>query len=590
MKLIPLLATVCLAACTTTTGADGVTVACGPGLLLLNNMCQLPDDDVDNDTGGQVLVDAVGDAGYGQVDAASGIGDAGDADSALSDAAVDTYNPPPGSSIQCAPDNCYTKVAGSACACSGGGCYFAASSGSCSSDADCCPRVKATFTMSGSKKIPQPTATYDVCVSGECVPTGSKCDKDAQCWVMQDGLVAAGTCSNGSCTWPTKGLGESCDMKAKSPECAPTLACTVGIGSWPLPAACRPGTCDDGTGCGPGAKCSSTYHMCIGGVTGDCDPSVLPCSSGQKCALVSCQYDPFVGVAKHHLCVSTVAQEQYPPGIACSTSEFCPKGSVCAADKLCHQIPDTAGYACIYDPTKYAPVCGGGLTCVNGVCGGPVGTLDVGAGCLKNSDCTSNVCALCKCATNKIVDGDECTSDESCASGDCVAGTCTATLVQPLASCNSDNDCGANQACQKTSCKYDPTVPYYAVATVQQCVALTTPTAPAPGAGIDCAKSEFCALGDTCAPDNKCYSPTTKAGAACAPGAGCGPGLVCQLGVCVSGSSSKLAIGDYCTYNEICSSGACVNCQCAKSKAASGKSCAGDTNCVSGDCIAGVCK
>ncbi len=592
MKLVILLATVSLAACTTTTGAANVTVACGPGLLLQNNMCQLPDGDAHTDTGSQVLADTVGDATYDEVDVAGGIADAADADAKASDTAVDPSTLPPAGSIQCAPDNCHAKVAGAACACSGGGCYFAASSGSCISDADCCPRVTATFTMSGSKKAPQPAAANDVCVSGKCVPPGTECDNDTQCWVMPTGLMAAGSCVGGSCAWPTKGLGEPCDPKSKVAECAPTLACNGGVGTTlKLPYACRPAICDAGTDCGPGAACSALYKTCIR-ASGECEPSYSPCDAGKTCALAACHYDSVAGTANDYVCVdSPTIPDQYPAGIDCVASVFCPIGAYCGNDKKCRQPPDKEGFACVYDAASYQSLCANGLACVGGICGGTAPVLKIGDACSTNAYCSTGICALCQCASGKIANGGECVTDESCASGDCVAGVCVVFTPPVTTACSKNIACPSGQACLPVSCKYDPSVPYTAIATVQTCVTLPKPTGASPVPGIACVTSEFCAKGDTCAPDSKCYSPTKTAGAACAPGAGCASPLSCMNGVCIASSgSSGLPVGAYCTSNYQCAASACVNCQCAANKAASGKSCADDDSCLSGDCIAGLCK
>ena len=593
MKYSIYLAGLTLAACTTTTGAANVTVACGSGLVLLNNMCQLPDGDAHADTGGQVLTDAVGDAPAGASDVSTSLLDAGDADTKASDTGIDASTLAPAGTIQCAPDNCHAKVAGAACACSNGGCYFAASSASCVSDADCCPRVTAAFTMSGSKKVPQPAPVYDVCVEGKCTQPGTQCNDNSQCWVMPSGLVAPGTCESGSCSWPTKGLGEPCAPKSKVAECAPTLACNGGIATpaLNLPYACRPATCDAGTDCGPGAVCSVVFKTCMR-ATGECEPSYSPCEAGKTCTLATCHYDPVVGTAKNYVCVdSSAIPDQYPAGIDCVASVFCPIGTYCGNDKKCRQPPDKEGFACVYDPASYQSLCANGLACVGGICGGAAPVLKIGDACSTNADCSTGICALCQCASSKIANGGQCVTDESCASGDCVAGVCAAFTPPVNAPCSKNITCPSGQACLPVSCTYDPSVPYTAVATVQTCVTLPKPTGAAPVPGIACVTSEFCAKGDTCAPDNKCYSPTKTAGAACAPGAGCASPLSCVNGVCATSSgTSGLPIGAYCTSNYQCAAAACVNCQCAATKAASGKSCTDDDSCVSGDCIAGVCK
>lgn len=595
-----------LSACTTTGPSSGFTVACGAGLVLANNTCQLPDAAGLGDVG-SILGDADGDGppadGVAQ-DAASlddGKGDASkdaaapidtgadakgqnpDADGATN--APDAY--PAGSTISCSPTDCHAKVAGSACSCEKGGCYFASSQAGCVSNGDCCPRTTGAYTLSGSKKVPQPAPVYDVCVAGKCVPPGSSCDSDAQCWIMASGLVSAGACVAGTCTWPTKGLGETCDPKSKTPECAPPFSCNNAILSTEY--RCRPTTCDDATDCGLGAKCSPAYKVCVA-PSGECDAAWLPCDADKKCVSASCHFDPMKGSVNDTICVSANSSaNQYPTGIACVSTVFCPVGSYCGLDKFCHQPPDKSGFPCVYDASTYTNVCANNLACVGGICGGTTVGTALGDYCTANAQCPSGVCALCKCVTSKIAIGDGCTTDESCQSGDCVAGVCAATTAPAIVTCNDKSSCQSGYTCQPTSCKYDPSATYGGVTTVQTCVQLTSPTGTAPTPGIDCVATEFCALTETCAPDHKCYKPTTKAGSACAPGAGCASPLTCKLGVCVSGSSS-LAIGEYCTYNSQCASSACVNCQCATSKATSGKTCADDSSCVSADCIAGLCK
>ena len=107
---------------------------------------------------------------------------------------------------------------------------------------------------------------------------------------------------------------------------------------------------------------------------------------------------------------------------------------------------------------KLTQGCGGksrcckSLTCTNGVCACPAGTVASGNACVPQSpapDCTSNA----QCDAGEVCQGGtcvpaqpECTSNADCdnAGEVCVNGVC----VPQNNECENDNDCGPNERCE----------------------------------------------------------------------------------------------------------------------------------------------
>jgi hypothetical protein len=327
-------------------------------------------------------------------------------------------NSPPNSCYQpagtCANGTCsYTpKAAGTGCddgntctvndVCNGGG-VCAGSAIICNSPTNQCQQSTGTCSNGACSYPLKPAGsacndgnactTGDACSSsGACAGTALVCSPPSQCY------QAAGTCSNGSCSYVPKASGSSCDdgnacttndhcdgagtcvvtnVTCNSPpdQCSQSAGtCSNGICSYPP----KPGgsSCNDGNSCTTGDICNGA---------GTCSGSTVACNSPPS------QCHQATGTCSGGTCSYALK----PTGSSCNDGNACTTGDACNSSGVC--------VGTTLDCNSDAPQCYSG-TCVNGSCQltpSPVGSYCYLSGpcahydyCDGSGYCVRNYCPL----------------------------------------------------------------------------------------------------------------------------------------------------------------------------------------------------
>ncbi|MCC6621661.1 MAG: HYR domain-containing protein [Deltaproteobacteria bacterium] len=472
--------------------------------------------------------------------------------------------------------------------------------------------------------------TVDLCVGGECLG-GSPitcADQSADCLVN-------GECIDGECYYDEADDGASCDdgldctgddqclsgTCVGAPDCDDLNPCTVD--GCDVNGQCVSAPGNNGASCNDGNACTTASVCQAGGCVGTAN---LPCSDGNVCTLDQC--DPVTG------CVFPPA----PPGTTCSDGNLCTTADACAAGQCVGGPLKTCGDP--EDPCLDAGTCSPST----GLCvpvPAPDGTAcDDGSACTDNDRCRTG---LCVGGTSLCDDGNPCTLDDcdpdlgcthepapgfvpcddnnACTSGDvCDAGLCAGRLV----GCAAPPTCYGGGACDPDTgaCTYTPLAPGSACSDGQACTL-----------GDKCDGEGACVSGSprTCAPPDQCHQPGScdpatgdctyapkDDGALCDDGNPCSTRDACQAGVCkpveqrvcpesacrqagaclpatgecgqgpVKPNGTSCEDGSLCSYDDVCSAGACVPgkpvvCTGA-SQCTNGATCDPDTGaCVGGD-------
>lgn len=321
---------------------------------------------------------------------------------------------------------------------------------------------KRCFNNPFSACLPGLSCEQGVCktpVGGSCLPSGSICERAAEC---------AGTSTDKTCVLP-KSQGETCGLTSKD-ICKRSLSCTdnvCSVSKIPAGGVClfNRATCDDGLICAGNAhrkicvtpkergdqcgrssfeKCQSDLE-CHGGrccvpQNGDCLPSRSICVPGLVCAGRTnkkrcvepmpegdaCGQDPFWVCEKGLNCVNNICVK---PGIqdggSCAKNEDgCSEGLVCVGTKsrkFCVS-PLNSGSACYLSPFV---VCKDGFVCDGEMCGIP-----------RGKDCTENSTL---CADGLVCAG---TSSKKCVVPIDIGGECNAS---PMKVCRSMLNCVRNK-------------------------------------------------------------------------------------------------------------------------------------------------
>jgi hypothetical protein len=296
----------------------------------------------------------------------------------------------------------------------------------------------------------------------------------------EEGIDCGGTCPN-TCV-----------------PCVDDLECEVGE-------TCESNVCVD-AGCSDDNQCRDG-EACIEGVCAlsGCFPE---CGEGQVCD------------NEAHSCVAIID----------CTTEACPAGLTCSAEKACVVVPQCSetvpcetGFTCDQQ-NRCVEILGcvdsadcGGLACTDGLCV-PSGTCDTALSCESGQICTLNsTCAAVKecIATTGCPKGLTCTDDGLCAA---------ATVCSPGAPC-------PTQASACTEAGF--------------CIAIE-----------GCSISLDCPEGLSCI-DNRCAQvPPTPSG--CVDDTGCGEGQECSYGICRYPLSDECSTDVPCPTGQLCSYGSCI--------------------------------
>lgn len=342
------------------------------------------------------------------------------------------------------------------------------------------------------------------CNDGNACTTGDSCNDSGACGGTQLSCnsppgqchQAAGSCSDGSCNYPYKNSGATCDDGN---------ACTTGD------------TCN-GTG-----GCAGTAMVCNSPPT-QCHQATGTCSAG------TCTY---ALKSPGSLCND---------GNACTTSDTCNAAGACGGTAMvcnspptqCHQTAGScSGGTCGYALKTPGSVCNDGNACTTsdtcnaaGACGGSAVTCDSppgqcyqaagtcsggtcgyapknsGATCNDNNACTtSDVCnGSGGCGGTAIV----CNSPPSqChqAVGSCSGGTCTYALKSVGSVCDDGNECTDSDGCNASGA----------------CVGTLAPVGTS--CGFDCQRCNSsgvcgggCGFNQQCCPGNYCLINSQECG------------------------------------------------------------------------------
>ena len=385
--------------------------------------------------------------------------------------------------------------------------------------------------------------------------------------------------------------------------------------------------CGDAKDCAPGA-CAEVEGK-AGKVKACVDPTAAwcaPCAADAECQVPG---------ATNAACVDRGAAGAFC-GIACQADADCPTGSTCQGGKSLSgaeikQCLPKDGAACTCSGWAKAekattqcfasglPGCKAEISCgpdglsacapakaeaeaCNGKDDDCDGALDNGAPCDDSESCTADACKVGKCVSAPLAttatcdDSDACTASDACKDGKCAPGAplpcddanpCTADAcdskkgcvnLPQKATCDDDNACSVDDACQEAACKgtekkCDDSNPCTTDSCdkVKGCVHL-------PG-GVTCTDGDACTDLDACK-DGKCAgsaklctdnNPCTLDG--CDKKKGCT--FIDHLGTCDD--------GDICTKAEACKGG---KCQGAQPKCNDGQVCTKDACDAKGACTA----
>ncbi len=262
-------------------------------------------------------------------------------------------------------------------------------------------------------------------------------------------LSSTGTCSGGTCTYPLKASGASCDdgdpctgndQCSSAGKCAGTpLLCNT-----PPNPVCK----DSGTSTQASVNGTCTAGSC-GYVTADvvcqfgCDGATGLCK-GDPCATVTCDQPPLDGChqAQGTCTNGSCAYDLKPSGSSCDDGNACTENDVCDDTGTC------AG-AALECNTPPASTCSDANTSVAyasaGTCGaGTCAYAPTSTACPNGCDATTGLCKGDPCASVTCA-----TPPGACFldTGTCAGGTCTYSPRQSGVPCDDGNACTAGDEC-----------------------------------------------------------------------------------------------------------------------------------------------
>lgn len=379
------------------------------------------------------------------------------------------------------------------------------------------------------------------CASGSCDPVSFKC---APRKAVGEACQRAEECASGRCDLGT--------TRTCAQGCRSSAACPAGQWCEVSTSACRP-LGQDGAQCAAHAQCES--GLC--GAAGACaaaPPTGAACARHEDCAVGAwcsprgCETQRGAGAE----CESSAA---------CAPPHSCRQGTCQRADFACRPAPlgescrglgvcdgsaycDGASLTCL--PKKVAGAgcagaleCVAGSTCVGGVCGAPLGA---GAACAAMEECAQDL---------------RCEPDPAAGTPRCVAAP-TGLPCGAAAPCPASHFCASTGRCE----------PWRELG--QRC-AVSAPCGPElyceagtvcrtrRDAGESCGPFVGCMTGLRCEDGGTC-AKAGAVGALCSatdPALACAPGLYCDSSTTPPACAGQLGVGQACTQNAQCPSGAC---------------------------------
>ncbi|MSP93106.1 MAG: hypothetical protein EXR79_15120 [Myxococcales bacterium] len=380
--------------------------------------------------------------------------------------------------------------------------------------------------------------TTDACTSGKCANTGnaSPCSDGNECTLPD--ICAGGVCKPGAakvCDDKNGCTDDSCDAATGTCKAAPNA----------LP-------CNDGDACTVADLCAA--GACKPGKAVDCDDK-NPCTTGDGCKLGACVAGVPVVCDDKNPCTNDACDKATgkcvaaPNAAACSDSDACTVGDVCAAsackpgaatncdDKsacttdACDKATGVCGHAALDGPCTDNDACTVGDVCAAGACKAGASTV-----CDDKNPCTTDSCAVAtgKCSavntTLPCSDGSLCTSGDKCDG----AGKCVGTVAM---------------VCKSTACTDNACAPASGV-----CVAK-----PKTG-GTVCDDGQACTLGDKCDGGGKCLAGVWNAACGCQTDLACNDGNPCTTDKCAATKCSfAVTVDAACDDGDVCSTASACN-------------------------------
>jgi Cys-rich repeat protein len=290
--------------------------------------------------------------------------------------------------------------------------------------------------------------TNDICNGDPCVGQSCATPPTAFCSGPENLTVydVPGTCKNGACTFTNHE--EYCAFGCESGGCKGDPCAGVSCGSPPAAYCAGPDTLRTFASSGTCTAGSCTYpttdvpcsHGCQNGKCKDCATST-DCTGGKWCdnsTCTTCDSDQHCGSA----CTDCVALSQVCNGgtgcVQCTVDSHCGAGSWCDAN-VCTAC-DTAqhcGSGCVQ-------CSGASPACTNGACECTNGS------CPANQQCTAGSCAVCK---SDQACGATCVGCAS-PSPKCLDQGATSKCVECLANtdCTGGKVCNTSNACVDPGC------------------------------------------------------------------------------------------------------------------------------------------
>jgi hypothetical protein len=345
--------------------------------------------------------------------------------------------------------------------------------------------------------------------------------------------------------------------------------------------ACAASVANDETGAGgeggSGGDDTSTTSSTGGTKDAGVPDAMKPCSDASQCGAWSDTCN--LGACVNGFCTQAPANEYgaCDDGLFCTEDDTCVEGAcVAGTSKFCPSLDSCHLGVCDEELQTCKNISGndggqcddGDLCTMTGVCSSGVCTKGLPVSCeIFNSECSFGVCdPTIGCKAQATNENGACNNGDftGCSYGKCEAGSCVSTPANDGALCDdgSFDPCAAGQ-CQSGSCVSLPV-----------------------NDGQPCDDSLFCTINDKCVAGSCSGDPNP-----CAP-----PDNPCLVGVCdeffwtcTSGPGNDgmpCDDGNFCSGDEVCSSGQCVGGQPANEGAAcdDANGCTAGTSCVNGVC------
>ncbi len=427
---------------------------------------------------------------------------------------------------------------------------------SCQSAGATCPAGLSCDALSGTCDL---AACTDATAGQACQSGNSKYGQGFCCGTSCLGLLSdpqnCGTCGyacpgNAACFY-----GQCSVDCTTAPE---NTACNQDTGFCCNGACVVADTDSDAENCGVcGAICPTGATCTNGACTPSCSSGGANCAAGQACLTNACAPTSCGSSAVGSLCAAVDPAGNSHSGSCC--------GSGCTNTQI---DPENCG-AC-------GVVCGGGGTCVGGVCQPPSSCQDQS----DDSPCLvapgqPGACCGGKCVDIENDDTNCGACNLYCAPGTSCVGTAAGTgqceIGGALQGCSLSYPCPTGEGCNPsgecvpssctgledgTECYLAATLGALSYCCGGTCVDVTTDSSNCEYCGVACPSGSSCVA-------SQCVAPGTSTVVPCGPSAGCPAGTECVNQACLPRSCGALSTGDGCAYGVgdpgVCCSGVCTS-------------------------------